>query len=332
MSHEVYKIGSDDSMAFVGETPWHGLGQRLPEDAPIETWAKTAHLDWSLIEKDISYDNGNGPVKFEGKKALVRSDTGEGLSVVSTRYRVVQPGQVLEFFRDLVDNFGMKLHTAGTLDDGRKVWALAKIGKSTRIMGQDKLDGYVLLATSCDGTLSTTAMWTAIRVVCANTLSFAYDSKDTGLAVKVPHTAIFNPDYVKIDLGLMDKQWTDFEAKVNKLAEIRMSDLQAKMFVEGLFTRDTIKRNKETGQREVETTLDDRKVSEVLDLWRYGRGASMKSAKDTLWGLVNGVTEYYDHHVRARSTNNRFRSSQIGPAANSKKAAFDLAVQIAKAA
>lgn len=83
------------------------------------------------------------------------------LSVVSNRYKVVQPHEVLHFYKDLVSAGGFELETAGVLKGGRKLWALAKTGHEARIKGNDRIKAYLLsLATSCDGTLCTTAQFT----------------------------------------------------------------------------------------------------------------------------------------------------------------------------
>jgi len=110
---------------------------------------------------------------FPEQKVLYRSDTKAALSVVSSRYQVVQPKEILEFYRDLTEVSGFELETAGVLKEGRKIWALAKTGQHATLKGNDTINGYLLLATACDGTLATTAQFTSIRVVCNNTLAVA---------------------------------------------------------------------------------------------------------------------------------------------------------------
>ena len=106
MSHEIYTMENGKaSMAYVGKTPWHGLGQKLTEDASLETWAIEAGLNWQLLEGITMFsrelpDGGTEFVDFPGNKVLYRSDTGQPLSIVSDRYQKVQPIEVLEFFRE----------------------------------------------------------------------------------------------------------------------------------------------------------------------------------------------------------------------------------------
>lgn len=167
-----------ETMAYAGATPWHGLGNQLPQKQPIEVWQREAGMDWQIQESPVHFKSDTvghlGTIhSFPEQKVLYRSDTKAPLSVVSQRYHTVQPREVLEFYRDLTEASGYELETAGVLKGGRKFWALARTGQGTELRGNDQVNGYLLLATSCDGTLATTATPTTVRVVCNNTLTIA---------------------------------------------------------------------------------------------------------------------------------------------------------------
>ena len=102
MAHELFmNENGQASMAYVGKTPWHGLGQQLTEDSPIDVWAHQAGMDYFIEEAPVEYTVNAQHKTYTGKKVLFRNDTGVALSVVSDRYKVVQPLDVLEFFRNL---------------------------------------------------------------------------------------------------------------------------------------------------------------------------------------------------------------------------------------
>ena len=44
MAHQI------EQMAYVGTTPWHGLGNNLPRNQPIEVWQREAGMDWQIME------------------------------------------------------------------------------------------------------------------------------------------------------------------------------------------------------------------------------------------------------------------------------------------
>ena len=135
MSHDIDDSTGQPAMAYVGEEPWHGLGEKLPAGQSIDVWKQAARLDWTIQMVPVQYQfEGRGRVMPE-RFVLTRNDTGGALSVVSGDYQVVQPAEVLEFYRDLVAQRHYTLETAGALDGGRKVWALAKTGMVANVAG-----------------------------------------------------------------------------------------------------------------------------------------------------------------------------------------------------
>ena len=164
-------------------TPWSEVGGAITPDMSIENWQEKAGMNWSIESYPVQYAtfNENGALEtktFKGQNVLYRSDNHEALSVVSDQYKPVQPREVLEFFRDLVDENGFTIETAGTLRKGKRMWALAKTGKFGEVCKDDGIGGYLLLSTSCDRTLATTARFTTIRVICQNTLAVALKEKE----------------------------------------------------------------------------------------------------------------------------------------------------------
>ena len=120
MAHQIEQI------AYVGETPWHGLGNQLSPHQPIDVWARQAGMDWRIESSDVSYmaknDRGQSIIMpYEEQRVLYRSDTHAPLSVVSQRYQEVQPKEILEFYRDLTEQSGFELETAGVLKGGEEV-------------------------------------------------------------------------------------------------------------------------------------------------------------------------------------------------------------------
>jgi hypothetical protein len=43
------------AIAYVGQTPWHGLGEKLAQNQSIEAWIKAARLDWELKMLPVHY-------------------------------------------------------------------------------------------------------------------------------------------------------------------------------------------------------------------------------------------------------------------------------------
>ncbi len=316
------------TMAYANETPWHGLGNQLSPGQPIEVWADRAGMDWSIEEAPVRYvaTGANGESygsihSFPEQKVLFRSDTKTPLSVVSNRFKVVQPAEVLEFYRDLTDAGGFELETAGVLKEGRKLWALAKTGQSVCLKGRDKVHGYLLLATACDGTLATTAQFTSVRVVCANTLAIALG--DGADAVKVGHRSVFDAQSVRRQLGIAVSSWDGFMVRMKALADCKVKDEAAEAFLRRVLTYPV---NNIEG---VSTAINDSALKVVHELYAgRGKGSEMASAAGTAWGLVNSVTEFVDHHRRARSDDHRRDAAWFGQGSALKQKAWEEALKL----
>jgi phage/plasmid-like protein (TIGR03299 family) len=313
------------TMAYVGQQPWHGLGTRLAPDQPLEVWAQQAGMDWQIETADVQFIAGRsfpGSLHaFPEQKVLYRSDTKAPLSVVSKRFKVVQPAEILEFYRDLTEIGGYEIETAGVLKEGRKLWALARTGQSVTLKGGDSVNGYMLLATACDGTLATTAQFTSVRVVCNNTLAVAL-SDGTG-AVKVPHRSEFDAQAVKQQLGVAVTPWSSFSDHIKELANCRMAEKAVEEFLTKVFAYGY----SSAGQHSL--PVNECAIQKVTALYAgQGKGSGMSSAKGTAWGLLNSVTEYIDHHRRSRSNDHRRDAAWFGQGAMLKQRAWGEALQL----
>jgi len=320
MAHEI------ENMAYVGATPWHGLGQQLSPKQPLEVWRREAGMDWEILDSPVHFKaDTRGPLgsihTYPEQRVLYRSDTKEALSVVSKRYQIVQPRDVIEFYRDLTEVSGYELETAGVLKGGRKFWALARTGMDFSLKGRDLVNGYLLLATSCDGTMATTATPTTVRVVCNNTLTVAVNGAPR--AIKVPHNTVFQPDVVKQDLGIAVSQWDDFMYQMRLLSQRKVSWKEAMAYFMGVVS--------EIDEHEPlpEKLPNERGLKRVQELFDgAGRGSDLESAQGTAWGMLSAVTEYVDHHRQARSTDYRLDSAWFGNGAQMKQRALDNALQL----
>lgn len=341
MSHEIDFTTGLPAIAYRGDKPWHGYGQEIEEDASLETWRQQAGLNWDVIRKPVfcnvyrdleeeSEDfytlgargtNFSNYKKVPRKVALLRSDTHDMLSLVSDRYKVVQPEQVLEFFRTLIARNGFKMHTAGALKGGRRVWALAETGKDFELEG-DKVAAYLLLATSYDGTFATTAQFTSIRVVCNNTLEWSLDSVgESAGVIKIPHSQEFDEVEVKLGLGL-DVSWDQFTRVIEKLAAWQVTDREAiDYFLDVLGT--TEEEVAETGSQLIN-------VKKLLSFFQSGPGSDLSTASGTAWGLVNAVTFFVDHNMRSKNAGTRFDSASFGTGARLKRRALKKAIELTK--
>ena len=322
MAHELDFSNDRANMAYVGETPWHGLGQALTPDASIDTWTREAGFDWEVKRGAIAYevrDENDAPLRMQTvpkRWALYRSDTGAPLSVMSSNYRITQPRAVMDFFRDLCDVGGFRMETAGMLRGGSNYWALARADDSFDVGGGDVVLPYLLLATSCDGSLSNVAQFTTTRVVCNNTLSIAVGNKSG--QIRVPHSTEFNPTRFKTDLGLVGGAWDSFKTNATTLSKRKVSKEEAtRYFLDVFYGTDADSVDVETKRPMIEM---------VTKIYLDGIGQRTKTATGTAWGLLNAVTRFADHERKAASRDTRLQSAWFGAGARLKRDALDTAM------
>lgn len=319
MAAEIDLSNGTPAMAFIGNRKdiWHGLGQELQINSPIEVWIKEAGFDWDIIESDVKFQNEGEELLFTGKKVLSRSDNKIPLAIVSDAYKTVQPKQVLEFFRDIVSDSGMHLSTAGCLFDGKKFWALANTGNSLILNTGDKIDGHLLLSSSCDGTNATTASFVSTRVVCNNTLNVALNEDIGKHRVKVTHRQVFDATKIKQKLGLIDDAWDKFKDNIISLTNFKVSDSDAHKFIS-----DIIK------QEFTPTHAEVLEINRVYSLYA-GAGKGSDACRNTAFGILNAFTEKVDHYSNGHSNSSKFWNAAYGSGAKMKDNAFTQLLQLA---
>ncbi|NJO01148.1 MAG: DUF932 domain-containing protein [Bacteroidia bacterium] len=318
-------VAAVETMAYVGSVPWHGLGNRVEENITLDDFQKQAGLDWTVSKRPVWYpkhdDVGLHVVNTFSKRFVIARDTDDRpYSVVSDRYKPVQPKEIFEFFHDLLSMHKMKMHTAGSLKDGARIWCLAETGDSHKVRGVDKVDGYLLLSTSYDLSLSTLAQFTSVRVVCNNTLQQAL--KNSTGRVTIPHIQDFDPEAIKAELGFGRDQWMAFTGMLDTLAKIDLSVADTSKIVNKIFQIPV----------EIEKAMHDPNqihAKNIVDMFDHRLAKGSDIAGNTAWGLLNCVTEYVDFRKRARNQGNRLNSAWFGDGAQVKQNAVNELVLLA---
>jgi phage/plasmid-like protein (TIGR03299 family) len=226
----------------------------------------------------------------------------------------VQPRQVLDFFTELCQRYNLKMDTAGVIRGGVKFWAMARTGNQTDVGLRDIIKQYVVLASSADASMATTAKHTIKRIVCSNT--FHANVGNFEPAIKVSHSTQFNAEAVKIDLGLMDREFDSIGELVKEMHNEKITDPDARRWFAELLSG---KVKMDTDEVNAYATTA-RLFQTVFDSYKNGRGA-----ENTIWGLFNGVTYTIDH-VRGRTVDSQLDSALFGSGAQVKGKAWRKAV------
>ncbi len=324
MAHELDTTTGKVGMAYAAgsATPWHGMGQTVNPGASIEEWSKAGGLDWSAVRTEVIFNDKNDEYAFwPDKHVLYRSDTGRPLSVVSKDYRTVQPAHILGFFRELAEKGDFQIETVGSLKEGKRIWALARVGENAPIQ-DDLVAPYLMLATSYDGSMATIAALTATRVVCNNTLQRVLRNEDGRHQVTISHSAMFKADSVRRELGIALTSWDEFLTNANKLADRKVSDTEMDALLQELIEPPYGK------LYTPEQITNSKGYQRILGLFKGGQlGAGQDAIDGTAWGLVQAIGQYTDHE-QGRLPDNRLDKAWFGPGAKFKEKAFNMALEM----
>lgn len=333
MSHELDFSTGRAAIAYVGEEPWHGYGQKIAADASLDEWIESAGMGFTIIKSRVRYftekgsDGQLGGMKdFPGKVALFRNDTFGGLGIVSDDFQIVQPRETVAFIYDICERAGLKMSTAGALFDGRKFWALADIGAEAKILDPaDKLKAHLMMSTACDGSQATEWRYCMIRTVCNNTLTM---NQRGAAKIRVTHRSKINHADIRAQLGI-EGALSTFESTIAQmiaLAEKPVKEagaiaLTAKLLHDDFADLESDKKAKILRSKPVEA------IGRLALDKGTATGSELAGAYGTAWGWLNAVTEYVDHSAGRSNTtfDNRLNSAYFGKGAELKERAFMLA-------
>ena len=324
MAHEIEFVNGVAQMAYVGATPWHGLGKEVPADLTPEQMLEAAGLNWE-VKKYPTFavlDESDPDSVIETKQsALVRLSDKKMLDVVSDDWNPVQNAEAFEFFNEFVMAGDMEMHTAGSLKDGQIVWGLAKIKESFELFKGDKIDSYLLFSNFHKYGFSTDVRFTPIRVVCNNTLSLSLSSAVERM-VKISHRKQFDPANVKGMLGIATDKLKKYQEMAQFLGSKKAKTESVVEYFERIFPLTTTSKEKEEGKRSKNADI-------ALSILHTQPGAEY--AEGSWWQPFNAVT-YMTDHVMGRSNDTRLTSAWYGYNKGLKTKALELAVEMAEAA
>lgn len=341
MAHEI------ESMFYLGETPWHGLGKRVVEAPSVEEAIKQAGLDWRVLERpiylgpDAPADNATpsdavtldkawyeNPAQREGlqitsHKALLRATDGALLGVVGNRYQPLQNSEAFNFFNPFVEQGLVDLETAGSLRDGKRIWILARIkgDSDISIVGDDVVRKFILLSNSHDGTLAVRVGFTPVRVVCANTLAIAHhDGESSLIRLRHSRSLLQNLDALRDTINLANQSFEATAEQYRALAQRQINAADLHKYVK------IVLGHEKTEDKDLSTRAENQ-IAEVVSLFESGRGNNLPGVRGTVWAAYNAVTEYLTHEA-GKDAQKRYDSLWFGGNAQRNETALNEALKL----
>jgi phage/plasmid-like protein (TIGR03299 family) len=336
MAHLLESVNGETAFASLREPAWHGLGTVFTEEVSTAEMLKKAKLNnWDVRLEDVEIPNG-----FESDKNysfVVRDNpfikgNKDVLGVVGERYVPLQNEELFDFADTLLDNGG-RWETAGSIKGGRVVFGSLALERETVIDPNgvgDKVNTYLLVNTSHDGSIAIQASITPVRVVCANTLNLALGNRGRGGSVKqsfkIRHTqtAEGKIQVAREALGLANAYIDEFSLMANKMIETEVSKAQFDKIVLALYPQ----------PKEEAKNANSRwakKIDLINDIYV---GDFNNTITGTAWGVANALTERLDWYRTGRKGKTEsllVGASGLDPVINAEKNRIFKAVQLATA-
>lgn len=297
-----------ETMFYVGEKPWHGLGREIKKCLTSEDAIKVAGLDWEVIPKPIYDEQGR---ELKGYKVNQRSSDGKNLGIVTNRYKIVQNKEAFAFTDALLGQ-GVTYETAGSLESGKRVWMLARL--EDRLMAEEKMENYLVFTNTHDGTGAVRVACTSVRVVCNNTLNLALNTAKRHWTCAHKGDIQSKLDEARFTLQSADRYMKALEEefgelKLKKVTEIQvraMTDKLLELEFSNLFNK-AVKTGKVldfkaiSQQQKSEEKLN-RKKNDILNI--YFDKPDLRETPHTAFRFVNAVSDYATHNTDHKNTRN----------------------------
>lgn len=308
------------TMFYVGDNvPWHGLGVQLDSPPTIQIGLEASGLDHMVGLKPLFTAEG---IKVT-HQATYRETDGKILGVVGPKYHVLQNVDAFKWFQPFIDSGECSLHTAGALDEGRKIWVLAQINRDpSQIVPGDDIAKFVMLSNSHDGTMATRVGFTPIRIVCANTLAMAHNDKASKI-LRVRHSsqAKTNLDAIREIMNTANQEFEATAQQYRFLASRKISVADLNKYVKIVL-----------GVKDEEiSTRTKNLMGEIIAKCEEGLQNDLMGIRDTWYSAYLGVNEWLNYN-RGRNTDSRMTSLWFGPNYTANRDALVTAMELATAA
>jgi len=322
MAHQLETFGDQATFASLRQPAWHRLGTVFDNEVSTSEMLSLAHLnDWNIRLEDVQLPGRSHRSWF----GVVRTNPFDGeddvLGVVGERYNVFQNEQLFAFADNILD--GARWETAGSIKNGTVVFGSLAMERETVLDPNgvsDKVNSYLLVHTSHDGSLSVQASVTPVRVVCQNTLNMALRGVKQSYKIRHTQTVEGRVAAAREALGLANKFMDKFDEEMSDLIAREIDEAKFLEIVHALYP-------KPEQDAKGSMTKWENKVSLIQDIY-YGPTNNMIAG--TAWGALNAMTERLDWYRTARGGNNESMAaaaSGFDVATNAEKARIMSAVK-----
>lgn len=280
-----------DTLLYVGETPWHGLGTRY-ESAPTsaEEIIKGAHLDWTVAADTMMTEHHD---KVQNYHAIYREDNNQVLGVVNKQYpRLVQNTDAFTAFDNLIGS-DVSVETAASLGLGEKIFGCFKINEKYKVV-DDEIEHYLVVFNDhlkADGKI--TILNTPVRVVCQNTLSAALQNNLLKYRISCSHDEAINESLAKHVLEAAERSKKMLQDEAETLLSRKVSREDVEKILDELFPYIKVDGESEHNRANERTAM----IRETF-LTKCMGADNLANYRGTHYQVFNALTDFTQHYFK----------------------------------
>jgi phage/plasmid-like protein (TIGR03299 family) len=312
----MYMSANVETMFYTRTKPWHGLGTMVMEAPTSKQALELAGLDWRVVQKPIETADG---ILIPGFKANLRETDNQVLGVVTDRYKVVQNEDAFAFTDELLGE-GITYETAGSLQNGRRTWILARLPQQYIISG-DEITPYLVFMNSHDGTGAIKAAMTPVRVVCQNTLNLALSTAKRSWSTNHVGDIKGKMDDARNTLLYAGAYMSELGKVIDTLNRQKLSDRKVYEYIDALFP--LIDNATDQQKKNLLRMKEDMKA-------RYFDAPDLQYVDKNAYRFINAVSDFATHTKPLRERSN-YRESLFARTVDG-NAMIDKAYEMTKAA
>jgi phage/plasmid-like protein (TIGR03299 family) len=337
MAHEINSTDKFGEIRENGKRAWHGLGVEIPDGLTAQEGFERIGLGWRTtlapVFAKIEGMGADGPttqtLEIPDKRAHYRTDTMELLGVVSDGYRPLENQDLARFADALADAEQGKVivETAGSLHNGRRIFACVKLPEQVRATAEDVMDQYVLVSNGHGGFASFACYPTSVRVVCANTLRWS--ESDVARGLRFFHLGSMEDKLknARTALGIARKETALFQEQVSALVGLTLPTSKMKEMAENIYAQCFGKIDDHL-EPESKAKLEAKR-NEIVGAWMKNLEDSrqqLAGISGTGWAFYNAISQWHDHErgrfLGVEESNGRISSNIFGVSNEHKRKAF----------
>ncbi len=331
MAHEIDMTGGIARVMVAGAPAWHRLGTNVAEAQTSDEAIKLAGLDWNVEQipvqavRTVEVDGQlvNRTIDIPGKYANIRSDSEAPLAVVSDSYRVFQNREAFDFCDAIVGQKLAMYETAGSLKGGKQVWMMIRVPGELRATANDVTLPYIVLSNTHDGSQALRMVPTAVRVVCANTLTLALSRSHRTQGVTIRHCESLKDrvEEARKAFSIVTRRLEAHGQEMRQMAERKLTQSELANYFARIVTANT---ESDAKRKELLNALAD-SLNHPTN--------NVDGITGTAWAAYNAVSYYADHLTKVRGSgmkadDARLNSVWFGAANDMKQTAYNAALDL----